>query len=55
MCIRDRSYAVTCEHGAVVSLLLAAGADPDAADDDGDTPRAAASGAIRALIDAAAR
>ena len=40
-------YAVICDRGDVVDLLVANGADADVADNDGETPRASASAEMR--------
>jgi len=37
------AYAVICDRGDVVDLLVAHGADADIPDNDGETPRASAS------------
>ena len=41
------AYAVICDRGDVVDLLMANGADPDVADNDGETPRTNASAEMR--------
>ena len=41
------AYAVICDRGDVVDLLVAHGADADVADNDGETPRASASAEMR--------
>ena len=41
------AYAVICNRGDVVDLLMTNGADADVADNDGETPRASASAEMR--------
>lgn len=46
-------YAATCDHLAIAELLIKAGANPTAADMDGETPlSSASSGAMKGLLSA---